>query len=300
MGCNHSKTKVSISKFNYFPVKNPYLVHYINKAIPLLGTYNFNSKIYSENTLKIPKLYSGCSLCWIDRDHLILGGGLFQTTTEILEIYIINILTLSAARLPNLITSHADFCLIYHCGEVYAISGYNYKNLLSPIVEKYDLKTVWKMCASLSIPRSYATPVSINNKLYVLGGNTGYKTESLTNIIEEYDNLVDCWTTLTIVLPLQFWKLGACKLSEERVLFFGGDNIKTHSYLSFELNFATMKYSEKMRLPENKDGWLFIFEAKNYKDVIYAIESKFFYILIYENGSWRVQMLKPEFMNNRV
>ena len=55
-----------------------------------------------------------------------------------------------------------------------------------------------------------------------------------------------------------------------------------------------------MRLPENKDGWLFIFEAKNYKDVIYAIESKFFYILIYENGSWRVQMLKPEFMNNRV
>ena len=113
---------------------------------------------------------------------------MFQATIEVLDVYLINIATMKTTQLPNLLTSHGDYSIIQHSNEIYVISGYNYKNLLTPLVEKLSMSAGWKMCSNINIPRSNAAAVSVGIKIYVLGGNSGYKNFTIIDTIEEYDS----------------------------------------------------------------------------------------------------------------
>lgn len=300
MGCSNTRTKVTILACKYFPVKNPYLLHISSYPAASLGLYNFNSNKYQDQPLKIPKLYPGSTFCWVDSDQLVIGGGVLQTTIEILEIYVVNIITLQVTRLPDMTTSHADFSLIYHKGEVFAISGYNYKNLLSPIVEKYSLASGWKTCKSLKIARCHFAVVSYTEKIFVFGGNSGYKQESITGVIEEYDSRNDVWRVIKLVMPLPLMRVGWCKTSEEKIMFFGGQTPNGPVFITFELDLAELKYTEKAPLPQIKQGWLFEFQGKYFKNALYAIPTEGQVALTWENENWRIKQLSSPFINKQI
>ena len=214
--------------------------------------------------------------------------------------YVVNILTFQVTKLPDTNTSHADFSMIYHRGEVYVVSGYNSRNLLSPVVEKYSLSEGWRLCGSVRFPRSHAAVASVKNKIYVLGGNAGYKDESVTDAIEVYDDLMDVWLVIKLVLPLPLWKIGVCKVAENRVMFFGGKHTKGNSFISFELDFDEFKYTEKAGMPTNREGWMFLFEGKYFQNVVNSIESSFKDVLVFEREVWSVQNLKNRYADAKV
>lgn len=299
MGCGKTKNVNSIIKLCYYPVKNAYLIHYARTGAPAFGVFNFNSQMYNSKALRVEKIYPGCNFCWIDEEKIVFGGGVHQPSNEILEMYIVSILTMQARRLPDLLSSHADYCLIYTNSTLYAISGYNYRNMMTSAVEKCSLFSPWEHCKSIQIPRSFASAIGYLKTIYVLGGNTGYKSEAITELIETYNIEANSWSFLKLVLPLPLDKLGFTWVSESTVLFFGGEHKTGFSFYTFELDLSTMKYTEKDKLPVRKEGWLFLFEGKYYQNNVYAIENDFEQVVVRENNIWRVQKLKPDFIMNR-
>jgi N-acetylneuraminic acid mutarotase len=90
-------------------------------------------------------------------------------------------------------------------GKIYAIGGSTYSGL-SPITsgftgtnEEYDLKTdAWTIKASMPTPRARFAIAAYQNKIYCIGGTTGYSSSTgyvLTGITEVYDPETDTWET---------------------------------------------------------------------------------------------------------
>jgi len=61
-----------------------------------------------------------------------------------------------------------------------------------------------------------------------------------------------------------------------------------------------MKYTEKAPLPQNKQGWLFLFQGKYFKSALYAIPSEGQIALTLENENWRIKQLSSPFISTQI
>ena len=81
-------------------------------------------------------------------------------------------------------------------------------------VDIFDLTTNTWSAANLSVPRSFTTAVSANNKVYFTGGSTG----QTSNVIDIYDNITGGWSTSYLQVPRDFH----AAIAVNDILYFAG------------------------------------------------------------------------------
>jgi N-acetylneuraminic acid mutarotase len=135
----------------------------------------------------------------------------------------------------NMPTARGEFACVAVNGKIYAIGGVsrpqqrgNIINLradeLVSAVEVYDPATdTWTKKADMPNPRVGLRGVSVNGKIYVMGGVVnGNTAENVLNLLEEYDPVTDTWTQKTD-MPTARWNLAAVTVNGKIYAIGGSD-----------------------------------------------------------------------------
>ncbi|XP_049315428.1 kelch-like protein 5 isoform X2 [Bactrocera dorsalis] len=75
-------------------------------------------------------------------------------------------------NLQDMVQARRNHCVVELNGKIYAIGGYDGKNVLSS-VERYTISVGWKFVNSLIVGRFDAGAVTFNGKIFIMGGNNG-------------------------------------------------------------------------------------------------------------------------------
>ncbi len=88
------------------------------------------------------------------------------------------------------------------------------------IVEVYDpALNVWAKKASMPTARLLLASVTVNNKIYAIGGAAEYRPKNFTAIVEEYDPVTDTWVN-NATLPEGLVAPAACEL--DNIIYIPG------------------------------------------------------------------------------
>ncbi len=174
--------------------------------------------------LPIPRLGLAASL--VNGKIVVIGGSADISTNPFSEVDVYDLETdtwTSAAVMPtprnNLSSAVLD-------GEIYAIGGMlgvQRGELGETTVEAYDPETdTWTTKAPLITPRKYFMACTLNGKIYVFGGASGY-CEGILSSVEEYDPVTNTWKEGTDAPRI----LGAAGVasSSNGIIYISGGNI---------------------------------------------------------------------------
>ena len=104
-------------------------------------------------------------------------------------------------------------CLV-HDDCLYVMGGTNRNNEVLSSVERYNFKTgCWSVLPPMLEPRASPSVASINNKIYVFGGDqinevNFYRARSTVAFVEVFDPLANSWTQ-SIQMPESRSEAGA-------------------------------------------------------------------------------------------
>jgi len=120
----------------------------------------------------------------------------------------------------NLIEANSEMGIAELNGKIYVIGGYPSSRVTVATVQSYDTATDrWSLVAPLPTPVNHLMPVTFNNKLYVIGGQTDANV-AYTNIVQEYDPATNTWRRLANMPTAR--SSGAAVVIEGRIYVAGG------------------------------------------------------------------------------
>lgn len=155
--------------------------------------YDTKSLVWEKTRSRMVTPRSCFDAATVDGKIYAIGGVYYSTPLKSAEVYDP---ALHKWRLISggMHTSRYGLSVAACCGKVYAIGGQTLGwNCLSS-VECFDPKTsTWCKVASMKTPRRNAVSVSVNDKIYVIGG---YNGSSAVNLVEVYDPRENVWCCL--------------------------------------------------------------------------------------------------------
>jgi N-acetylneuraminic acid mutarotase len=157
-------------------------------------------------------------------------------------------------------------------GKIYAIGGTQWEaetNRGSNVaaVEEYDPATdTWTQKTSLATSRCLAGAVTVNGKIYVVGGQTDPTVGVLSSVVE-YDPVADTWTEKTPMPGRRTW--GGAVVHNSRIYVFGGaENYQGPARGTvFVYDPTTDTWAQREDLPFERWGW----SAETVGDKVYLI-----------------------------
>jgi len=136
--------------------------------------------------------------------------------------------------------------------KIIAFSGADYQDTVSSYVynsnrnSEYELFSVasWSAAASMQTPRSEFGTVSLNGKLYVIGGLT---SSGYTNAVEEYDPVTNTWTSKA---PINTARAGLCAVAVNGKLYaIGGKASSGYTSIVEEYDPTVNTWVNKTSMP---------------------------------------------------
>ncbi|XP_067636338.1 kelch-like protein 5 isoform X2 [Eurosta solidaginis] len=132
----------------------------------------------------------------MDESLYFIGGKRNDETLN--EVRSWNLKTKALEQLPSMNQPRYRHSVAVLNGNIYAIGGEDdlgplascYKILSS--VEMYSASNGWKFISNMTVPRSGASAVTLNGKIYVMGGRAGFINPLKS--VERYDPTTNCWT----------------------------------------------------------------------------------------------------------
>ena len=178
--------------------------------------YNTKSLVWEKTPSRMVTPRSCFDAAMVDRKIYAVGGVYYSTPLKSVEVYDP---ALHKWRLipGGMHTSRCGLSVAACCGKVYAIGGQALGwNCLSS-VECFDPKTsTWCKVASIKTPRRNAMSVSVNDKIYIIGG---YNGSSAVNLVEVYDPRENVWCCLA---PMHTKRSSASAVHMDGSIFVAG------------------------------------------------------------------------------
>ncbi len=161
-------------------------------------------------------------------------------------------------------------------GKVYAIGGSTVQTKLSSYVsggivnvnEEYDPATnTWNTKKPMPTPRAYFATAVYENRVYCIGGFTGWSTtsaaaENATPVNEVYDPVEDSWTSMS-PMPIAAAKLKA-NVVNDKIYLLGGN---ANPALNQAYDPKTDSWTIAATIPDTS----FLFGSAVIGDIIYAL-----------------------------
>ena len=210
----------------------------------------------------MPTLRSGAVTAVVDDTIHVMGGGFKQTNgmfrfLTTVEIYHPETDTWTAG--PELLQPHDYPAVAIHNGIIYVLGGHH------PDATKAGPKTdpgfdfcerldpalaQWEAIPPLPTPRFAAAAVTLNNKIYAMGG-VAFRPEGFNNfsVAECYDPIQGSWSLAQeMTLPWPAAGLGAAILNNRIHIFGGYSDVDIHNRTA-RLNEATGDWEALAPLP---------------------------------------------------
>jgi N-acetylneuraminic acid mutarotase len=120
-----------------------------------------------------------------------------------------------------LLTARGGLAVTVLQGKLYAISGYD-GELNPDVVEVYDLQMdSWASVASLPTPRDHLTAVTVDDRMYAIGGRVKLDYHHNLGTVEVYDPVLNQWEA-RLSMPTARSGISA-GVSNEWIYVFGGE-----------------------------------------------------------------------------
>ncbi|XP_049315410.1 kelch-like protein 17 [Bactrocera dorsalis] len=129
-----------------------------------------------------------------DDNLLFIGGFKNRAPYNIARSW--NIRNKTWQNLPAMIQARWGHCVVELDNKIYAICGFDGNNYLSS-VERYTTSDGWKFVNSLIIGRYDAGAVTLNGKIYIMGGYKGLGPLNQLKSVECYNPDSNTWTSCT-------------------------------------------------------------------------------------------------------
>lgn len=178
---------------------------------------------------------------------LYLGGEQFLVSEGMSanrkKTYLVKCFSSEVFRLPDLVNERIHFCMGWIDGLPAIIGG---STGLHPLSSVEVLDQTWRVHSSLTVSRSEATCITINDSTYVFGGVNYQRLDT----IEVWRN--QKWSLLPYKIPLRLNLVGLIKLNSYEVLILGGaeGNEKFSNYV-WKMNLENGLFSTCASMPIN-------------------------------------------------
>ncbi|KAL5110058.1 Kelch-like protein 10 [Taenia crassiceps] len=191
-------------------------------------TYNTES----ESSLVLPHPLMSFGIANVDNQMIYIAGGEIKSGHATQEVLRYELKSNSSNRgwkgCAPMHEVRRDLILINLKDKVlYAIGGDNNRTVLDS-VEALTLEkgksNGWVEVASMMIPRGAPAGDAIGSQIYVCGGYTESRMESLTNSCETYNSETNQWTMIQPMAQPRYYASAVCYQNHLYILGGGGDN----------------------------------------------------------------------------
>ncbi|CAH8536583.1 unnamed protein product [Heterobilharzia americana] len=218
-----------------------------------------NSEFSLNDWIVLPTALMSFGICLVNNRYIYIAGGEHvdtKTTPNVIRLDLLAKFNAGNARnegrsgwktCPPLHESRRDLVLVnLNNRTLYAIGGDNNKSVLNS-VEKYDLNVEswmvsrgWTEAPSMLVARGAPAADSLNGVLYVCGGYTESRMETLTNSCEMFCPITNQWT---FIQPMTQARYYAQAISVEGVLFILGGGGLTGSEANIGYGSTVERYN---------------------------------------------------------
>jgi len=156
----------------------------------------------------------------------------------------------------------------YHNNYVYVMGGRHYGKGIDGVLntcERYHLPTKkWESIAPLRSKRCTGVATTYMNRVYIFGG---YRGDGRIMTIERYNEVVNVWESVPLLLMYPIEAEGMVKLSEKEIVLLGGkDDFSEQAYVStYDLERNTSQMEKSLMTKR------ILCKTAVYKDEIYVI-----------------------------
>jgi N-acetylneuraminic acid mutarotase len=201
----------------------------------------------------------------IDGKIYVCGGNywkLYTSYSNVLEVYDpANRTWTKKANMPEGLSMHKAVSLD---GYLYVVGGQKKLNdpdssiELSQSVYKYDpISNSWSTVAPLPIPRVNHGLVTLNGKIYVIGGNN---STGVLDSIYEYDPLTDNWAAKE-PMPQGYMQFSTAVIND-KIYIIGGSDYSIDLSSVYEYDPVNETWTEKHSLPSWQEIVRYLTETK--------------------------------------
>lgn len=216
--------------------------------------FNTNDKLWSSLAPMPDAIVSAASTLFNSIIYVFGGGATGLTADKRNRAY--DIISNSWSYKPSMPIPRTAHNAVTLGNYIYIIGGNARSNYNISRVDRYDpVGNVWSPVASLNTGRDHAASVVMNGKIYVIEGrwlscSGGYCTVYYTNSIEEYDPVLDIWTTIFTNATSRAGVSAFALPAQNKIYILGGyDNWNPRSYSSIVEEFDVVTKTIKIKAP---------------------------------------------------
>ncbi len=172
---------------------------------------SLNGTVSALPPLAVPRVYAAVAAD--DRCVYVCGGWNSGSSHEsLVSCERFDCESMGWSPLPDMRTRRAGAGAAVLGPYLYVCSGVDSGNVITPTVERFDLRTgLWAFAAPMCQARTDFGLVAMDGKLWAIGGDTS-GSKSYTNKVECYDPARDAWTVLDAQLAHARCYFSACVL----------------------------------------------------------------------------------------